>query len=340
MSEYSESEKKECLQDEDGNIIDPITNEIIPEGRLIIIKSGNGIYCFDIDTLYKLLRQNPNALNPYTRTPFSENVIKEIKEYGHSLKRTIQIKSLHLNTYEFTIDADISLGRIILDIFHHNFPGIGSVVELFRYNFTVRTINDEVKSIYDYNLTIPLIDTDIKDSKTPNGIITIFFLLSDLGGPKHRPVKIKAMHRWYQFAKAERLDWLMDMIPEEYRMEETEREKKNYNELMDLIYNYDGSFDDFLGILISLIGIKYILLTAHQARTLISLLPYDLSPEQFKLIASLLLSRVIDRNHLNPNNELEKPYYSEIAPFNYLPIKFVEDTIKEYYPDFDFVKLY
>ena len=43
--------RSRCDRDEDGNIIDPIFYNEVPEDRVITVQVGNAVQCYDIETL-------------------------------------------------------------------------------------------------------------------------------------------------------------------------------------------------------------------------------------------------------------------------------------------------
>ena len=69
------------LGNEYGNIIDPITLDIIPLERLIKVKDGQCVTHFDLESLAANFEMNGNYRNPLTRQSFSQEVIGKIKEY-------------------------------------------------------------------------------------------------------------------------------------------------------------------------------------------------------------------------------------------------------------------
>ena len=102
-SPYKPEQLEACPPDEEGNIIDEITQETIPHERLITVKEGNKVFCFDLDTLAKNLQANPQTgqLNPYTRKQFSPEILSKVQAYmekdlplDEQLRRAVETKNL------------------------------------------------------------------------------------------------------------------------------------------------------------------------------------------------------------------------------------------------------
>ena len=87
--QYTQSQIAECSQDDDGNIIDPITLEPIEPNRIISIKEGQTYYCFDIDTIYQEISAGRKK-NPYTRVDLSNEILDQVNKYGETLQVTVE----------------------------------------------------------------------------------------------------------------------------------------------------------------------------------------------------------------------------------------------------------
>ena len=101
-----EEEKKSCPP----GTIDDITGNEIPADRLVSVKEGDTIFCFDIDTLAKSVVANPKKgpLNPYTRQPLPEAVVTRVNTY---IEKTIPIDQL---LTEAVIGGDVTRARDML----------------------------------------------------------------------------------------------------------------------------------------------------------------------------------------------------------------------------------
>jgi len=322
-----------CQHDENGNIIDSITQDIIPPNRIIVIPTEGTVNCFDIETLYKLVRNSTAAgrqpINPITQTPFPPDILNKIRNYGDTLKRRIIIRTPDGRRYEFTVDVDLTIGDIILEIFRHRFPNFQNFDTLFDYDFLINT-----KSIYTMDLLTPLRESNISGSQTANAEVSNQEITIDVVYVFQRP-RIRDLHKiafpkWYQFAKAKDLDWLIDRIPEDVRQD------INYRQIADLLYNYSGPAIDLLTILLKTIANNHTKITSRQARTLISLLPFNLNPTIFNLISHILYSRVVDKYNLT-QGPIEREYtYNE--DFTLAPE--IEVEIRQNIPDVDWYDLY
>jgi len=300
-----------CQHDENDNIIDSITQDIIPPNRIIVIPSKGTVNCFDIETLYKLVRDSTatgrQPINPITQTPFPPDILNKIRNYGDTLKRRIIIRTPDGRRYEFTVDVDLTIGDIILEIFRHRFPNFQNFDTLFDYDFLINA-----KSIYTMDLLTPLRESNIPGSQTLHaeaGALGIQEIPIDVvyvfQGPRIRDLRKIAYPKWYQFAKAKGLDWLIDTIPEDVRQD------INYRQIADLLYNYSGPAIDLLTILLKTIANNHTKITSRQARTLIGMLPFNLDPRMFNLISHVLYSRVIDKYNLT-RGLIEREYtYNE-----------------------------
>lgn len=67
-----------CERDENGNIIDPVTTEVIPPGRVFVLTENGVNFCFDIETLQEIVATQDIPKNPYTNTPFTDEVLKRL----------------------------------------------------------------------------------------------------------------------------------------------------------------------------------------------------------------------------------------------------------------------
>lgn len=103
----------ECSTDENGNIIDPITGEIIPEDRLITVPEPPIYYCFDIETLYREVQEG-RTRNPYTRNPLPQKVLDEIQAYGEKIKLEFMVYELYPSIETSKLDR---IGDLMLSVY-------------------------------------------------------------------------------------------------------------------------------------------------------------------------------------------------------------------------------
>ena len=87
VAEHSVIDIEGCIIDDDGNALDPITYAIIPRERLIKIRTGDTIHCFDLDTLYRSMyaSKDRRLINPYNRQPFSQEITNRVNDYGREV---------------------------------------------------------------------------------------------------------------------------------------------------------------------------------------------------------------------------------------------------------------
>lgn len=71
---------KGCQKDADGNVVDPITLQEIPEERLLTFMENGKKYCFDIEALAEYTRRG-RPENPLTREALSEAVQEQLQTY-------------------------------------------------------------------------------------------------------------------------------------------------------------------------------------------------------------------------------------------------------------------
>ena len=115
-SRYNETQIAQCSIDAEGNILDPVTLEVIAPDRLVSVQEGSPekrvYYCFDIDTLYKWVKQG-NATNPFTRVPLPKDILDRIQEYGKTLE--IEVIPLYASLPPFPrFDTGLSMGNFLL----------------------------------------------------------------------------------------------------------------------------------------------------------------------------------------------------------------------------------
>src|SRR3972149_2851900 len=88
-----------CETDEDGNIIDPISGDLIPPERIIHVLTGQTstflgkIICFDIESLLNIVnyaeKKGKIPENPFTREPLDSKTLKKVKAYENTFLRNL-----------------------------------------------------------------------------------------------------------------------------------------------------------------------------------------------------------------------------------------------------------
>lgn len=98
---------KDYVRDDQNNILDPITYNIIPQDRLIGYVEDNKFWYFDVDTIYRTSEENCEQLtNPYNRKSLPLEIKNKVDEYR--AKNDVKIKvfssgifNLETKTYSF-----------------------------------------------------------------------------------------------------------------------------------------------------------------------------------------------------------------------------------------------
>src|SRR3989338_3746397 len=89
-----------CDVDENGQIIDPISLDIIAEKDLISFRQNGKIFCFDINTLYEWNKNRVVKENPLTRQQLDQYTIDTLLEYSilnnNNKKLMIDIESYEI----------------------------------------------------------------------------------------------------------------------------------------------------------------------------------------------------------------------------------------------------
>jgi hypothetical protein len=76
--------------DDEGNIIDPITLDLIPDDRCILFEQNNVTFCFDIEFLSQYVHR-AGYINPLNKLPFDTNIIYQLDQYIQERTRYIPI---------------------------------------------------------------------------------------------------------------------------------------------------------------------------------------------------------------------------------------------------------
>lgn len=284
----------DCDRDEDGNIIDQLTEEVVPYGRLISFFERNRQYCFDIDSLYRYTLNREQYVNPYTLNPLSEAVIDAIDNYAESLKIDIEFKNLLSNRVikRFTVDKNIKLGDLILEAFRQ----IGGYRHLGDYSFFLRGPGGFIR-LYELDLNTPL---DRLDLTYP---ISLYYT-DNMRNTQYDIIYPK----WYKYALDNHLNMLLNFIPIEYTtnpplIDEAISERafnRMVNGVNAVIRYYDindpRQRDRLLVNLFGYFARHNAKLTASQAYRLIDLIP-DFDDKY--IITHAILSRVVDRYNLD-----------------------------------------
>lgn len=181
-----------CDRDEDGNLIDPITLDVIPLNRLVTFEQLGKTFCFDVASLAKLRE----PINPLNRMELPRTAISAIEAYKDTM--TVML-ILYYN-------GDFRVGRISMD------DSVGTtLIAIHRMLGQLENIGkDDVvygnneHSLYSVSLTShvgPLIR---------EGTIYVKVVPTYPVGVRRR------MRLLYRYAIANHITWLREIIPEEY----------------------------------------------------------------------------------------------------------------------------
>ena len=89
---YTEQQLRECPPDDDGNIIDGITSEVIPPNRVVAVPAPPIFNCFDVETVLDIINTSPRrAANPYNKQPLPDNIVRQAREYGVKKANDMQV---------------------------------------------------------------------------------------------------------------------------------------------------------------------------------------------------------------------------------------------------------
>ena len=131
-----------CQTDEDGNTLDSITLDVIPNDRLLKVKSGSTMHCFDTAVLARL-KSTGDGTNPYTREQFPSDVTKKVDK--HIIDNTYE---LIINVQGTTRTLNVlwykRLGDVVVQLIEKLF---NDLVKLGEFDIFI-----EDKSIYDKDL--------------------------------------------------------------------------------------------------------------------------------------------------------------------------------------------
>lgn len=105
-----------CDRDGDGNIVDPITQEIIPIHRVVTFEQLGIQYHLDIDTLYRYYRETLTLTNPYNRQPLPEHVASRLKT-EYRLTIVVTMISPEGSMESAYVSPHTTIGSIITTLF-------------------------------------------------------------------------------------------------------------------------------------------------------------------------------------------------------------------------------
>lgn len=124
MQEYTQALYDRCKDPITGNIVDPITQEIIDEKDLWILSHNEeSISYTSIQTLYKSLVIDNKTVSPFDRTSIDELDIDFIEEYGRSRKVRVRFFDAgrkydsHYRDTMYIFDWFLTLEKMLIRVF-------------------------------------------------------------------------------------------------------------------------------------------------------------------------------------------------------------------------------
>lgn len=155
-----------CEKDENGNIVDPVTFDVVPSELIVAVPVGTkDVQCFSLVTLYDNWKASGKYTNPYNRQPLPDAIVARIKEYEQ--KNKIQVVVRVSGRQEFVIvDRNAEIGQVLL-LFNENteegrFRGRQNLDKFYL----LVPVGGGKKRIYEYDLLTTLDSLGI-DGKIP-----------------------------------------------------------------------------------------------------------------------------------------------------------------------------
>lgn len=150
-----------CELDEEGNVIDPISTSVIEPDNIITIIEGNKTFCFDINTIRRIVETQQQPSNPFTNKPFSPELIRQVREVidAPSSKTADLIRAIRTNNYP---EIDALLRTMIPDDLNRVWSNDTPLTALISHNFPRDIIERALKAGANPNMpTIGLNGEDI-----------------------------------------------------------------------------------------------------------------------------------------------------------------------------------
>lgn len=113
--------------------VDMLTQESIPEGRLVLFKDADETFTFDVQSLYIWTQQNKLYTNPYTNKDLPPNVREQIMTHEKCLQVEVNVE-VEDKSFILKVDPNITLANLILKIVD---TLNGNVVTFDAFDFTL-----------------------------------------------------------------------------------------------------------------------------------------------------------------------------------------------------------
>lgn len=288
-------EEDECEKDENGNIIDPFTTEPIPKNRLVSVKEGKKVYCFDLDSLYKNYKATNKFINPFTNKDLPADIVKKIKNYAEKNKTLVTFKPniprQDFGPTELEMDRDSELGQVLFDFNEkaddNKFRGrqnFGNFMMLVK-------IDGKIHRISEYDLTTPMNSLKFDTPFT--------FIVQDLTLDPYIRVKQGELYpRIYKYAHGKNIPWAdTNLIPEIYHRDPPALDQPGKNDLKEFA-DILMELEDPVGIADFVVNQEKLKILAKDTVILQELIDNKFEGEYKKYLEHILYSRVVDKQNL------------------------------------------
>lgn len=304
-------------QTEDGDVVDPISGDIVAPERVVTLRESSVSFCFDLLTLYKQWRASGKLQNPTTRAALPVAVVNRVMAYNEANKIKFTFNSKD-GVETLTIDNDSDLGQLLLlfneaDVKRKINKQYQTPENLDKFNLIFITPTNALtnnKPIYDFDLTILLKDLNLTNNTT--SVIQMQVVDVD------NNILFDAIvyPRLYLYAQAKRIEWLLAFIPDIYQVNQPPIldvvSDEDFNDLLLTINDHQNDVTAFglaRDLLRDISGLAP-KISADQAQSLITLINennYENSVKYLDFIKHLIYSRVVDKFNLH-NQGIQAQY--------------------------------
>ncbi len=187
---YKEMNEK-CDTDSDDNIIDPISLDIIPPGRLISFEQLGKMFCFDIEYLSLQISKSGIYKNPVNRQPLPEIISDEIDDYINGYK-------VDVDELGDGFDMRRSIGDLIIEFFRNR----GELEDIHKYDVLYRDEDDipVYRSLYNFDINQPLM------SILEDGSLYLYKSSIRLN------IEDKIHNKLFDFSQKSHLEWIESLV--------------------------------------------------------------------------------------------------------------------------------
>jgi len=195
-------EMSNCERDENGYVVDPITLDIVPEERVIFFDQLGVTFCFDIESLARDAVVTENYVNPINRQPLSEEVSQRIRSYNYGRRIGVIGEINNLNV-TYMMYPENNIARLIVNLYFAS----GDIASVGLRDVCVLTSTNRSKSLYSMDLNRSI--QDVIHSGRRIYVSMCEVEQTDIG---------TRMHKLYNYAQRDDIEWLKGFIPERYKV--------------------------------------------------------------------------------------------------------------------------